>query len=35
MSRQKWILTQAEQTEYRKRIERLRAAGADLDASSF
>ena len=35
MSRQKWTLTQAEQTEYRKRVERLRAAGADLDASSF
>lgn len=35
MSRQKWTLTQAEETEYRKRVLRLRAAGADLDVSSF
>jgi len=35
MSRQKWTLTQAEQAEYRKRVERLRAAGADLDVSGF
>jgi len=35
MSRQRWALTQTEKGEFRKRIERLRAAGADLDVSSF
>lgn len=35
MSRQKWTLTEGERSEYRKRVERLRAAGADLDVSSF
>lgn len=35
MSRRRWTLTQAEQAEFRKRIERLTAAGADLDRSSF